>query len=215
MKIGILGSGIVGQTLAAGLIKHGHQVKLGTRTPDDPDVKKWLASTPGATAGTFAEAAKFGDLVILAAKGTVVESVLNLAGKENLNGKTLLDVTNPIADAPPENGIVKYFTGPNESLGERVQALVPNAKVVKSFNSVGSGNMVNPHYEQGPPTMFLCGNDAQAKSQVIEIIKQFGWEPYDVGGITAARALEPLCMLWVIPGFTKNQWTHAFKLLLR
>ena len=215
MKIGILGSGIVGQTLGAGLLKYGHQVKLGTRTPDDADVKKWLAATPGATAGTFAEAAKFGDLVILAAKGTVVESVINLAGKENLNGKALLDATNPIADAPPENGIVKYFTGPNESLGERVQALVPNAKVVKSFNSVGFGKMVNPHYEQGPPTMFLCGNDAQAKSQVVEIIRQFGWEPYDVGGITAARALEPLCMLWLIPAFTKNQRTHAFKLLLK
>ncbi len=215
MKIGILGSGTVGQTLGAGLIKHGHQVKLGTRTPDDADVRKWLAATPGATAGTFAEAAKFGELIILAAKGTVVESVINIAGKENLNGKTLLDVTNPIADAPPENGIVKYFTGPNESLGERVQALVPNAKVVKSFNSVGAGRMVNPHYEQGPPTMFLCGDDASAKSQVTEIIRQFGWEPYDVGGIKASRALEPLCMLWVIPGFTKNQWTHAFKLLTK
>ncbi len=215
MKIGILGSGTVGQTLGAGFLKHGHQVKLGTRSPDSGEIKKWLAATPGATAGTFAEAAKFGEVIVLAVKGTIVESVINLAGKENLSGKTLLDATNPIAEAPPVNGVLQFFTGPNESLGEKIQAQLPQARVVKAFNSVGAGRMINPHYEQGPPTMFFCGNDPAAKSQASDIIRQFGWEPYDVGGINAARALEPLCMLWCIPGFTKNQWTHAFKLLTK
>jgi predicted dinucleotide-binding enzyme len=215
MKIGILGSGSVGQTLGAGFLKHGHPVNLGTRSPDSGEIKKWLAATPGSTAGTFAEAAKFGELIVLAVKGTIVENVLNLAGKENFSGKTLLDATNPIADAPPVNGVLQFFTGPNESLAEKIQAQLPQARVVKAFNSVGAGRMINPHYEQGTPTMFFCGNDPSAKSQVSDIIRQFGWEPYDVGGINAARALEPLCMLWCIPGFTKNQWTHAFKLLTK
>jgi len=215
MKIGILGSGTVGQTLGAGFLKHGHPVKLGTRSPDSGEIKKWLAGTPGATAGTFGEAAKFGELIVLAVKGTIVENVLNLAGKENFSGKTLLDATNPIADAPPVNGVLQFFTGPNESLAEKIQSQLPQARVVKAFNSVGAGRMINPHYEQGTPTMFFCGNDAAAKSQVSDIIRQFGWEPYDVGALNAARALEPLCMLWCIPGFTKNQWTHAFKLLIK
>jgi 8-hydroxy-5-deazaflavin:NADPH oxidoreductase len=215
MKIGILGSGSVGQTLGAGFLKHGHQVKLGTRSPDSGEIKKWLAATPGATAGTFAEAAKFGELNVLAVKGTIVDSAVKLSGPDNFSGKTLLDATNPIADAPPVNGVLQFFTGPNESLAEKIQAQLPQARVVKAFNSVGAGRMINPHYEQGTPTMFFCGNDPAAKSQVSDIIRQFGWEPYDVGGINAARALEPLCMLWCIPGFTKNQWTHAFKLLTK
>jgi hypothetical protein len=215
MKIGILGSGTVGQTLGAGFLKHGHQVKLGTRSPDSGEIKKWLAATNGATAGTFAEAAKFGELIVLAVKGTIVDSAIKLSGPDNFSGKTLLDATNPIADAPPVNGVLQFFTGPNESLGEKIQAQLPQARVVKAFNSVGAGRMINPHFEQGTPTMFLCGNDPAAKSQVSDVIRQFGWEPYDVGGINAARALEPLCMLWCIPGFTKNQWTHAFKLLTK
>ena len=215
MKIGILGSGTFGQTLGAGFLKHGHQVKLGTRSPDSGEIKKWLAATNGATAGTFAEAAKFGELIVLAVKGTIVDSAIKLSGPCNFSGKTLLDATNPIADAPPVNGVLQFFTGPNESLGEKIQAQLPQARVVKAFNSVGAGRMINPHFEQGTPTMFLCGNDTAAKSQVSDVIRQFGWEPYDVGGINAARALEPLCMLWCIPGFTKNQWTHAFKLLTK
>jgi 8-hydroxy-5-deazaflavin:NADPH oxidoreductase len=213
MKIGVLGSGIVGQTLAAGFLKHGHQVMLGTRDPQKPDVQAWLKKTPGAQAGTFAQTAKFAELVVLATLGRVAEDVLQLAGPENLAGKAIIDTTNPIADTPPVNGILAFTTGPNESLAEKLQARVPGSYIVKAFNSVGSGQMVNPHYEQGTPTMFLCGDDAGAKEQVSEVIRQFGWEPFDCGGVTAARAIEPLCMLWCVPGFQRNQWNHAFKLL--
>jgi predicted dinucleotide-binding enzyme len=186
---------------------------LGTRDPQKPEVQKWLGANPGGQAGTFADAARFADLAVLATLGRVVESVLELAGPENLLGKTVIDTTNPIAETPPVDGVLAYTTGPNESLGEQVQAKIPGSHVVKAFNSVGNALMINPHFEQGTPTMFLCGNDAGAKAQVAEVIRQFGWEPYDCGGIIAARALEPLCMLWCLPGFLRGQWTHAFKLL--
>ena len=215
MKIGVIGSGIVGQVLAAGFIKHGHETTLGTRDPQKPDVQKWLAATPGARAGTFSDAAKFADMAVLATAGLAAESALQLAGPANLAGKTLMDATNPIGDAPPVQGVLSYFTGPNDSLGERVQAKVPQAHVVKAFNSVGNGYMVNPHFEEGTPTMFYCGDDTGAKEQVAGVIRQFGWEPYDCGGIVAARAIEPLCMLWCLPGFLRNEWTHAFRLLTR
>ena len=124
-----------------------------------------------------------------------------------------MDTTNPIAAAPPVGGILAFTTGPNESLGEQIQAILPDAHLVKAFNSVGAPQMVNPTYQQGTPTMFLCGDNAEAKQQVCEIIQRFGWEPYDCGGIIAARALEPLCIRWCLRGFQHNQWNHAFKLL--
>ena len=130
-------------------------------------------------------------------------------------GKTVMDATNPIADSPPAQGVLSYFTGPNESLGERIQAKLPQAHVVKAFNSVGNAFMINPRFEQGTPTMFYCGDNAGAKQQVADVIRQFGWEPYDCGGIIAARTIEPLCMLWCLPGFLRNEWNHAFKLLTR
>ena len=215
MKTGIIGSGIVGQVLAAGFLKHGHEAMLGTRDPKKPDVQKWLAATPGARVGTFADAAKFADLAVLATAGSAAESALELAGPAHLSGKTLIDATNPIAEKPPVEGVLSYFTGPNDSLGERVQAKAPEAHVVKAFNSVGNALMINPSFEQGTPTMFLCGNDAGAKAEVSAIIRQFGWEPYDCGGIVASRAIEPLCILWCLPGFLRNEWNHAFKLLTR
>jgi len=186
---------------------------MGTRNPNEPDAQKWLAQTPGASVGTFADAARFGELLVLAVAGRVVESAIALAGPDNFVGKTLIDVNNPISDEPPVNGVLRFTTGPNESLGEKVQALVPQAHVVKTFNSVGNALMINPRFEQGTPTMFLCGDNEAAKAQVSEIIRQFGWEPFDCGGIVASRALEPLCMLWCIPGLLRNQWTHAFKVL--
>ena len=213
MKVGVLGSGIVGQVLGAGFVKHGHQVMMGTRDPKAKDVQGWVAKAPGASAGTFGDAARFGEVVVLAALGRVVDKVIELAGPSNLAGKTVIDATNPIADAPPVNGVLPYTTGPNESLGEKIQAMIPQSHVVKAFNSVGNARMVNPQFEQGTPTMFLCGDNDAAKAQVSEIVRQFGWEPFDCGGIIAARALEPLCMLWCIPGFVRNQWTHAFKVL--
>lgn len=215
MKVGVLGSGTVGKTLAAGFLKHGHQVLLGTRDPKTEDVASWTSSAAGGKAGTFAEAAQFGELLVISVLARAVEDVIKLAGPQNFRGKTLIDTNNPISDAPPKDGVLEYFTEQNHSLGEKIQQLLPEAKVVKAFNSVGAARMVNPHFEQGTPTMFLCGNDAGAKTQVSEIIRAFGWEPYDCGTIVAARALEPLCMLWCIPGFRSNSWTHAFKLLTK
>src|SRR6516225_8135470 len=190
MNVGILGSGIVGQTLGGGFVRHGHAVMMGTRNPDGKEVRGWVGKTPGASAGTFAEGARFGDLLVLVVLGRIVEKVIEMASPANFTGKTLLDTTNPLADAPPVDGVLPFFTGPNESLGEKIQALLPRARVVKAFNSVGSANMVNPHYEPGPPTMFLCGNDAAAKAEVSGVIRQFGWEPFDCGSILASRSLE-------------------------
>jgi predicted dinucleotide-binding enzyme len=204
---------MVGQVLGAGFLKHGHEVMLGTRDPKKKDVEEWVRATPGAKAGTFEETARFGEIVVLAALGRAVENIIELADPANFNGKTVIDATNPIADEPPVNGVLKYTTGPNESLGEWIQAKIPAAHVVKAFNSVGNALMVNPHFAQGVPTMFLCGDNGAAKAQVAAIVEQFGWEPYDCGGIISARAIEPLCILWCLPGFLRNEWRHAFKLL--
>ena len=215
MKVGILGSGIVGRVLAAGFLKRGHQVMIGTRDSDKPDLQQWIRETPGVEIGSFEEAARFGDPVLLVTLGRAAEKAIELAGTGNFTGKTVIDATNPLAEGPPVNGVLPYFTGPNESLGERIQAKIPGANVVKAFNSVGNTRMVNPQFEQGTPTMFLCGNSEEAKRQVSDVIRQFGWEPFDCGSIISARALEPLCMLWCLPGFLRNQWTHAFKVLTK
>jgi 8-hydroxy-5-deazaflavin:NADPH oxidoreductase len=194
-------------------LKHSHQVLLGTRDPQKPEVQKWLQETSGASAGTFEQAAKFGEMIVLATAGHAASDAISLAGSGHFTGKTVMDATNPIADGPPVGGILPFFTGPNDSLAERIQALLPRAHVVKAFNSVGAGRMVNPTYQQGTPTMFFCGDHAGAKQSVSGIIQQFGWQPYDCGGIVAARAIEPLCMLWCSRGFQQNQWDHAFALL--
>lgn len=211
-KIAVLGSGQVGQVLADGFLKHGHEAMRGSREPGK--LAAWQAGA-GARAhvGTFAEAARWGDAVVLAVKGTAAEAAIEQAGPEHLAGKTVMDTTNPIAEAPPENGVLRYFTGVNESLMERLQKKAPKAHFVKVFNSVGNAFMVNPAFPGGPPTMFICGNDAGAKADVRKVLDRFGWETADMGGAEAARAIEPLCMLWCIPGFLHNGWTHAFKLL--
>ena len=212
-RVGVLGSGVVGRTLAEGFLKHGYEVMLGTRDPARGEVPVWLAANPGAKAGTFRETAVFGEIVVLAVMGRVVDEVLDQAGPDHLTGKILIDATNPLADDKPVNGILTFATGPNESLGEKVQGLLPNAHVVKAFNSVGSSLMINPKFEQGTPTMFLCGNNPEAKQVVSDICVQFGWEPFDCGDIAASRAIEPLCILWCLPGFLRNDWHHAFKML--
>jgi 8-hydroxy-5-deazaflavin:NADPH oxidoreductase len=211
MKVGLLGSGDVAKALAGGFIKHGHQVMLGTR--DAAKLKDFVARHPGAQVGSFADAAKFGELVVLAVKGTVALDALKAAGAGNLKGKPVIDATNPIADAPPENGVLKFFTNINRSLMEDLQAAFPEAHFVKAYNSVGNARMINPHFATGKPTMFICGNDDKAKATVRAINEQFGWETADMGKAEAARAIEPLCMLWCILGFTQNEWTHAFRLL--
>lgn len=211
MKIGVLGSGDVARALAGGFLKHGHEVTLGTRAPDK--LADWARQHPGARVGGLADAARFCELAVLAVKGAAAADVLRAAGPDALSGKTLIDVTNPLADTPPSNGVVRFFTNLDESLMERLQGEFPRLRFVKAFNSVGNGCMVNPEFRAGRPTMFICGNDAAAKQIVTQILDAFGWEAEDMGGVEAARAIEPLCMLWCIPGFLRNQWSHAFKLL--
>ena len=211
MKVGVLGSGDVAKVLAGGLLKHGHDVMMGTRTTSK--LSDWAKRNPKGTVGGFAEAAKFGELVVLAVKGDVALDALRAAGAANLAGKPVIDATNPIADAPPVNGVLKFFTNLDDSLMERLQREFANVRFVKAFNSVGNALMVNPQFNGGKPTMFICGNDEAAKRTVRGILDQFGWETADMGKAEAARAIEPLCMLWLIPGFLRNEWSHAFKLL--
>jgi 8-hydroxy-5-deazaflavin:NADPH oxidoreductase len=213
-KVGIIGSGIVGQTLANGFIKHGYEVTIGTNTPAKRE--ELTSRTNGqATVGSFEDAARFGEIVVLTTKGSAAEAALRAAGIDNLRGKTVIDTTNPIADAPPVNGVLQYFTSQNESLMERLQRLAPEARLVKSFSCVGNAFMVNPDFSGLRPTMFICGNDDGAKDEVRRILDRFGFEVEDMGTVEAARAIEPLCILWCIPGLRSNRWTHAFKLLKR
>jgi predicted dinucleotide-binding enzyme len=211
-RIAVLGSGTVGQVLADGFLEHGYEVMRGSREPAKMSDWKSRAGAMAST-GTFADAAKWGELVVLAVKGTAAESVLHLAGGANLAGKTVIDTCNPIADAPPTNGVLHYFTTLEESLMERLQKCMPAARFVKAFSCVGNAFMVNAQLPGGPPTMFMCGNDAGAKDDVKRILVQFGWDIEDLGGVEAARAIEPLCILWCLPGFIGNRWTHAYKVL--
>ena len=211
-RIAVVGSGVVGQALADGFLKHGHEVMRGTREPSKLAGWKGTAGAK-ASVGTFAEAAGFGEIVVLAVKGDAAESALDLCGAGALAGKTVIDTTNPIKEAPPVNGVLSFFTSFDESLMERLQRRVPAANFVKAFSCVGNGLMVNPKLAGGPPTMFICGNHGGAKADVKEILGVFGWETEDMGAVEAARAIEPLCILWCIPGLTQNRWSHAFKLL--
>ena len=211
-KIGILGSGVVGKALAAGFIKYENQVMIGTSHPSKLD--DWKATIGKSVyVGSFSDTAKFGDIIVLAVKGSAAIDVLTKAGGDNLSGKTIIDATNPIADAPPVNGVIKFFTSLDNSLMEELQAKLQKANFVKAFNSVGHSLMVNPDFKGITPTMFICGNNDNAKKEATEIIEQFGYEAEDMGKVEAARAIEPLCILWCIPGFNQNRWMHAFKLL--
>jgi predicted dinucleotide-binding enzyme len=212
-KIGIIGSGVVAQTLAKGFVTHGYQVMIGSRSPDkladlrsQSDDKIRISMVP--------DAAAFGEIVVLAVHGSSASAALALAGTQNLAGKIVIDVTNPIDDQhPPENGVLRYYTDQNESQMERLQREFPDARFVKAFNSIGNAFMVNPDFGGVLPTMFYCGNDEAAKKEVRVILEQFGFEPEDMGRVQSARAIEALCVLWCIPGLTRNEWSHAFKLL--
>jgi len=213
MKVGILGSGVVGRVLATAFLKEGYKVMLGTRDTSKEDVVKWKNENPDGSLGSFQETAQYGELIVLAVGGLVAEDAISLAGKEHFMDKVVIDTTNPIATVPPDNGVLKYFTTLEESLMERIQKLLPDAKIVKAFNSVGNTFMYKPNFPGGTPTMFICGNNEAAKKTVADILTAFGWETEDMGKVESARAIEPLCILWCIPGFIRNQWTHAFKLL--
>jgi len=211
MRVGVLGSGVVGKVLAAGFAGRGHEVMIGSRSPEL--LADWLEENPGVGSGFFGDTAAFAELIVLAVKGTAAHNALSLAGEEHHAGKPVIDATNPIADEPPVNGVLKFFTNLDESLMEQLQKQYPRTKFVKAFSSVSSARMVNPVFEGGKPTMFICGNDEQAKTVVTGVLEQFGWEAEDMGAVEAARAIEPLCMLYCIPGLTRDQWGHAFKLL--
>jgi len=215
MKVGILGSSDVGQTLGNAFLTEGYEVMVGTRDTSKEDLVKWQKENPSAKLGSFAESATFGDFLVLAVSGDAVVDVINQAGKEKFSNRIVIDVTNPIAKQPPQNGVLKFFTTLDRSLMEELQDLLPEAKLVKAFNSVGNASMYKPDFADGKPTMFICGNDDRAKTVVKDILILFGWETEDMGKVEAARAIEPLAMLWCIPGFLRNQWTHAFKLLKR
>ncbi len=210
-KIAILGSGAVGEALAKGFLAHGDAVMRASREPEK--LAAWKSGASGdAQIGTPAEAAAWGEVIVLCVKGSAAEAALEQAGIANLAGKLVLDTTNPIAEGKPDNGVVRYFTNANESLMERLQAKAPQAKFVKAWNSVGSAFMVNPPFKP-TPTMFICGNDGGAKAEATKILDKFGWEAADMGGVESARPIEALCQLWCAPGFLNNDWAHAFKYL--
>ncbi len=207
MKIGILGSGDVAKALGNGFLERGYGVMLGTR--DASKLAAWQQEHAGASIGSFADAAAFGELVVLAVAAEAVPDVVALAKREHFAGKVVVDTTNPIAF--DERG--PHLTTQGESMGERVQAQLPEARVVKAFNTVGFALMVDPQLRGGPPTMFVAGNDDDAKATVGKILTAFGWETADLGGIAASRALEAMCLAWLLYAVRNQGRAHAFKLL--
>lgn len=211
MKIGILGSGVVGQQLGLGFLRIGHEVKIGTR--DVSNLNDWLKNAGNkASAGTFADAAKFGEIIVLAALWTGIDHILKLAEKENFKGKLVIDVTNPLDfshGSPP-----RYAASQGNSGGEIIQKKLPDSKVVKAFNTVSAYIMINPKREEGDPDLYIAGNDAEAKKSVASFAEKFGWKSIiDLGDISESFYLETLALMWVHYGFKNNVWIHAFKLL--
>jgi 8-hydroxy-5-deazaflavin:NADPH oxidoreductase len=212
MDVGILGTGEVGRAIGKGFLALGHSVKLGGREATNEKALAF-ASEHGARAssGTFADAAEFGELVVLATLGSANEEALRAAGIDNFSGKVVIDTTNPLdfsKGLPP-----RLAGGLGDSAGELVQRLLPEAKVVKAFNTVGNAHMFRPEFPGGPPDMFICGNDADAKQEVGALLAQFGWNVADVGGIQSSHYLEAMCLVWVLYAMQGGGWNHAFKLL--
>ena len=211
-KIGILGTGDVGKALGNGFVALGHDVQMGSREAKNEKAAAWAAKAGShASTGTFTEAARFADVAIVATSWSGTENALTLAGPDNLAGKVVIDATNPLVFSP--NAPPALALGHTDSGGEQVQRWLPKSYVVKAFNIVGNAHMVNPQFPGGPPDMFICGNDAEAKKTVVEILRAFGWPSIDIGGIEGARLLEPICVLWVLYGIRSGSWNHAFQLL--
>jgi 8-hydroxy-5-deazaflavin:NADPH oxidoreductase len=211
-RIGILGSGIVGKTLAGGFVQKGYGVTVGSGSPEK--IASWKEELGGGIeVGDFRKAAAEGDVLVLAVKGSATVPVLDAVGRENRTGKVIIDACNPIADEPPDDGVLRFFTEPGTSLMETLQTAYPEARFVKAFSCIGASHMVDPDFGGGKPTMFGCGDDPDAKGEVQKIVEQFGFEWADMGSAKSARAIEPLCVLWCIPGFRENRWDHAFRLL--
>ena len=211
-KIGIIGSGVVGKTLAKGFLQYGYDTTIASRSTEKRlELQAELGNN--IHVADFASTAQNADMVVLAVKGSKAKEALLICGLDNLHGKTIIDATNPIADAAPQNGVLRYFSDINFSLMEDLQTTIPNAHFVKAFSCVGSAFMVNPSFDGQKPSMFICGNNDAAKQDVADILTQFGWDIEDMGKAEAARAIEPLAMLWCIPGMLQGKWSHAFKLL--
>lgn len=211
VRVGVLGSGDVGRVLAAGFAALGHDVKIGSRDPEK--LRDWgKAAGTHVSLGTFADAARFGDIVVLATLGTATEDAVRMAGVESFDGKVVVDTTNPLDFS---TGLPRLTIGHTDSLGETIQRLLPNARVVKAFNTVGNALMIDPQLPGGPPDMFIAGNDDDAKKIVTQICAHFGWGAIDLGGIEGSRHLEPMCLIWVLHGIRSKSWTHAFKMLHR
>jgi 8-hydroxy-5-deazaflavin:NADPH oxidoreductase len=208
MKIGILGSGDVAKSLANGFISRGDELMLGTR--DASKLADWQKEHPGSRVGSFAETAAFGEMLALATLGTATVSAIEQAGPQNFRGKVVIDATNPLLIDDRGDRLAIGF---DDSLGEQVQRALPEAHVIKAFNTVGSQYFVQPQFDGGPPSMFIAGNDDAAKSEVAKIVQSFGWESVDLGGIESSRYLEPMCMAWLVYGLRTGTWHHAFKLL--
>jgi predicted dinucleotide-binding enzyme len=208
MKIGILGSGDVAKTLGAGFLSRGDEVMLGTR--DLAKLAEWSSERPKARAGSFEDVATFGEIVVFATLGAATIGIIDAVGAAAFEGKVVIDATNPLRfdEAGPHLSV-----GFDDSLGEQVQRTIPRARVVKAFNTVGSQHMVRPDFQDGPPTMFVAGNDDAAKRTVQQILKDFGWDLADLGGIESSRYLEPMCLAWLVYGIRNGGWHHAFKLL--
>lgn len=211
-KIGIIGSGNVAKALGNGFTKYNYPLMMGTSQASK--LKEWNEKNPSAQIGSFQDAVNFADVIVLAVKGDVAVSVIQSLSKSSLKGKTIIDTTNPIDHSrAPQNGVLPFFTDLNQSLLEKLQAAVPEANFVKSFSCVGNAFMVDPDFNGLKPSMFICGNNDLARAEVSEILKDFHWEIEDFGKAESARAIEPLCMLWCIPGIQNGKWSHAFKLL--
>ena len=213
MKVGVLGTGEVGKALGKGFVALGHEVKMGSRTANNEKALAWAKEVgPNGSVGTFADAATFGEVIVLATLGVGNEEALGRAGPENLRGKVVIDATNPLDFSP--GGPPRLAIAGNDSGGERVQKLLPGTHVVKAFNTVGSSLMFRPDLPGGPPDMFIAGNDQGAKKKVTGILRDFGWGAvHDLGGIEASRYLEAMCLVWVLSALPGGNWNQAFKLL--
>ncbi len=212
MRIAILGSGGVGQDLGLGFVGLGHDVKMGSRNPGKDEIKAWLGRAgKKATAGTFGEAAAFGEMAVLATHWAGTENAVRLAGPENLAGKVVIDATNPLRfrpNAPPDLAVPV-----GDSAAEQVQRWLPKSSVVKAFNTVNHSHMVKPSFPGGPPDMFICGNDEAARNLVAAVCRDFGWGVIDMGGLEAARLIEPLALIYIRNAIRTENWNYAFKLL--
>lgn len=212
MKVGILGSGDVAIALATGFAKLGNEVMLSSRDPNKEKMKNAIEKIgKQSCSGSFEEAAKFGEIVLIATAWSGTEDAIKLANTRNLSGKIVIDVTNPLDFS---EGAPKLILGHDNSAGEQIQKWLPESYVVKAFNIIGNPHMFMPEFKNGPPDMFFCGNDENSKNEVAKILHEFGWpNAIDLGDIKNSRLLESLAMIWIVYGSRTNSWNHAFKLL--